>query len=109
MFRLVHHVGYDSACRRKFSRSASIKHRVPEHISVHKNRIEHIIDVVKRMVTAKKMRRYDRMQVIAVSSARRKQFDRHAHFLCVQHIFFCDLRDPLGINILKIHLTTGDQ
>ena len=49
------------------------------------------------------------MHMIIMTFAGRDQFDRHFQFLCVKHIFLCDLCDTFCINILKINLLPGDE
>ena len=87
-----------------FACTASIEHRIAQHIAMDENSVKDIIYTVQRVSLAQERRSYDRMEMASVTLAGRQELDRHAHLFCIKHIFFRDLCDSFGVDILKIHL-----
>ena len=109
MLYFIYNIRNNRTRCRKLSCSASVKHCISEYIAMYKNRIKDIIYAIQWMRRAQQIRSNDGMDMIFIPSAACKKLDRHSHCLCIHHIFFCNLRDPLCINIFKIHLLSGNQ
>ena len=109
MFGCIYHISYNRAGCRQFSCAASVEHRIPQHIAVDHDRIKYIVHAEQRAVTIDHNRAYHRIVLVPDPLTAGQKLDGCAKCLCITDIRGSDLRDSLGIDLLKIHMMTVCQ
>ena len=102
-------IRHNSARGRQLSGAAPVKHGVSQNIPMHKNGVEYIVHAVERMFRRQKERRnHCRITVLCLLTGGQKAYDS-AHRRRIPDIRRRDVRDPLRVNILIVHLLSADQ